>query len=108
MIAAIALEHPNEHSSPILSAVVAAIAAPLMGIIVMAPIMYLGMLLIGIPALLVLHRIELERWWAYGAWGFILSELLLPLFLPRAFWLSPAGGLILIFWAIARRGRSIS
>lgn len=91
----------------ILSYVTAAVVLPFVGLMVMAPVMYLGMALVGVPALLVLHRIGLERWWTYGAFGLLGSGLLRLLLTGKPnFWLWPAGSLILIlFWVFARKDR---
>jgi hypothetical protein len=93
--------------SAVSSTLIAMIAMPFVGLIVMAPVMYLGMAVIGLPAMLLFHRMGLERCWTYGIWGTVWTvPLLFALWKTPPLWITPAGGLILIlFWALARRGR---
>jgi hypothetical protein len=81
-----------------------------LGVIFLAPLMYMGIFIVGIPAILILHWAHFERWWTYATFGAAGAALIIPPFKGSgtiaAASNSVAGAIILTaFWLISRRGQ---
>lgn len=76
--------------------------------IIASPILYIGMLGVGLPIFWLLQKCHMERWWSYSVAGALVGFAIPPLggegVLPRILNAIAAGLILLVFWFVARRG----